>query len=266
MHTSTLADLCAATVQIVTETADFLRSELGNVQRDDIETKALNSLVSYVDKTAETKLVSQLGTLLPQSTFLTEEETVVQGAGEYRWIIDPLDGTTNFLHQLPIFSVSVALHHRNEPVLAVVYEVNRRECFSAWRGGGTHLNGRPVRVSNSTQLSETLIGTGFPYYDFGEMEQYLSVFRQLMPATRGIRRCGSAAVDLAWVACGRFDGFFEYSLQPWDMAAGVFLIQEAGGVVSDFLGGDKYLFGNRVVAGNPAIHQELVKLTKEFFG
>ncbi|MEM6317202.1 MAG: inositol monophosphatase family protein [Bacteroidota bacterium] len=265
MNTNELAKLCEQTVQIVTETAQFLRDELGKVRYQDVETKALNSLVSYVDKTAEEQLVAKLSAILPDSTFLTEEETVEQTKGEYQWIIDPLDGTTNFLHQVPMFAVSVALHHNDEAVIGVVYEVNRDECFAAWKNGGAYLNGSPIKVSNTKMLEESLLATGFPYYDFEWVDPYLAVFRQLIQGTRGLRRCGAAAVDLAYVACGRFDGFYEYSLSAWDMAAGVLLIQEAGGQVSDFWGGDNYLFGKNIVVGNPNIYEDIMKIVRREF-
>ena len=265
MDTNALAVLCQSTIKIVTETADFLRAELGKVQAGAIETKSLNSLVSYVDKTAEMQLVSKLSALLPNSTFLTEEETVEQTKGEYQWIIDPLDGTTNFLHQVPMFAVSVALQHHDETVLGIVYEVNRAECFYAWKNGGSFLNGQPIQVSPTKTLSESLLATGFPYYDFKWVDPYLATFRELIQNTRGIRRCGAAAVDLAYVACGRFDGFYEYSLSAWDMAAGVILIQEAGGQVSDFTGGDDYLFGKHIIVGNPAIFKAISEVLQEKF-
>lgn len=265
MDTKNLATLCQETIKIVTETADFLRTELGKVQTGDIETKSLNSLVSYVDKTAERQLVSKLSTLLPDAVFLTEEETVEQKKGEYRWIIDPLDGTTNFLHQVPMFAVSVALQHHDQTVLGVVYEVNRSECFYAWKGGGAFLNGRPIKVSDTQTLSESLLATGFPYYDFKWIDPYLNTFRHFIQNTRGVRRCGAAAVDLAYVAAGRFDGFYEYSLSAWDMAAGVIIIQEAGGQVTDFFGGADYLFGKNIIAGNPAIFQEISGVIKNEF-
>ena len=192
-----------------------------------------------------------------QAKPVTEEETVEQTKGEYQWIIDPLDGTTNFLHQVPMFAVSVALQHHDETVLGVVYEVNRSECFSAWKGGGAFLNDQPISVSKTKTLSESLLATGFPYYDFKWIDPYLAAFRVFIQSTRGVRRCGAAAVDLAYVACGRFDGFYEYSLSAWDMAAGVILIQEAGGEVSDFFGGDNYLFGKNIIAGNPDIFKQI---------
>lgn len=248
-----LETLCKATVQIVEETAGFIREQLGKVQAGDIESKSVNSLVSYVDKNAEKMLVEKLQALLPGSTFLTEEETVEQLKGEYLWIIDPLDGTTNFLHQLPCFAVSVALQKQEETVLGVVLEINQQECFYAWKEGGAYLNGSKIEVSQTKTLQESLISTGFPYYDYDRIEAYLETLKYLMVHTRGIRRFGAAAVDLAYIACGRFDAFFEYSLNPWDVAAGVLIIEEAGGVVSDFKGGNNYLYGRELIATNKAV-------------
>ncbi len=260
-----LEHLCQQTCQIVTNTANFIRAELGKVKTNDIETKALNSLVSYVDKQAEIQLVAGLKEILPDSTFLTEEETVVQEEGEYRWIIDPLDGTTNFLHQIPTFAVSVGLQHHGETIIGVVYEVNQQECFYAWKAGGAFLNGQPITVSQTAVMQDALVATGLPYYDYKWVDPYLETLKYTMFNTRGIRRIGAAAVDLAYVACGRFDVFFEYSLCAWDMAAGAFLIQEAGGKVSDFQGGENYLFGKELVAGNALLFEEMAKVVKGNF-
>ena len=265
MNQPTLENLCRQSCEIIEEVAGFIRDEVGKVSTDQIETKSLNSLVSYVDKTAEERLVSKLRTLLPGSTFLTEEETVAAQEGEWQWIIDPLDGTTNFLHQLPCFAVSVALRHREEIVLGVVYEVNRRECFYAWRGGGAFLNGKPIRVSTTKTLADSLIATGFPYRDYERMRPYFVVFEQFMKKTRGLRRYGAAAVDLAYVACGRFDVFFEYGLSSWDIAAGILLVEEAGGRVSDFTGGRNFLFGGEMVAASPAVFREALEVIEPAF-
>ena len=218
-----------------------------------------------MDKQAEIQLVSGLKQLIPDATFLTEEETVAQETGDYLWIIDPLDGTTNFLHQIPTFAVSVALQHKGTTILGVVYEVNQQECFYAWKGGGAFLNDQPISVSATTSVEDSLMATGFPYYDYDRMEAYLKVLRFCMFKTRGIRRLGAAAVDLAYVACGRFDAYFEYSLSPWDLAAGAFIVQEAGGVVSDFQGGDNYLYGKELVVGNPVIFKEMARIIKDAF-
>lgn len=265
MNQTALEDLCKKANLLIRQTGAFIAEELGKVSEGAIETKSLNSLVSYVDKTAEEQLVSGLGQLLPEATFLTEEETVKQEEGHFRWIIDPLDGTTNFLHQLPFFSISVALQEKGETIIGIVYEVNRQECFYAWKEGGAYLNGKPIRTRNVSDFSESLIATGFPYYDYSRQEAFLRILAYFMKNTRGIRRFGSAALDLAYVACGRFDLFFEYSLNAWDVAAGAFLVQEAGGKVSDFSGGTNYLFGREIYVATDALYQAgLEILQKEF--
>ncbi|MCF8245774.1 MAG: inositol monophosphatase [Saprospiraceae bacterium] len=262
MNTNELELLCQQTCTLVTSVADFIRGEVGKVGAEKIETKSLNSLVSYVDKTAERKLVAGLSELLPGSTFLTEEETVEQAAGEFQWIIDPLDGTTNFLHQLPCFAVSVALRQHEEIVLGIVYEVNRRECFYAWKNGGAWMNGQQISTSATASLADSLVATGFPYRDFDTMHRYIEILQELMKNTRGLRRYGAAAVDLAYVACGRFDSFFEYGLAAWDVAAGVLLVQEAGGRVSDFDGGDDFVFGGRLLAAAPGVFEGMFGVVK----
>ena len=260
-----LKSLCLQSCEIIKDVGAFIRAELGKVKANAIEVKALNSLVSYVDKEAEMQLVKGLGSLLPEATFLTEEETVKSEKGTYQWIIDPLDGTTNFLHQLPFFSVSVALQHNDQTIIGIVYEVNQKECFYAWKDGGAFLNGNRISVSPASNLADTLIATGFPYYDYASIKAYLSVLKMLMQSTRGIRRFGSAALDLAYVACGRFDAFFEYSLNAWDVAGGAFLVEEAGGKVTDFRGGNDYLFGKELIATNAGIFEEFFQLIHQNF-
>jgi myo-inositol-1(or 4)-monophosphatase len=257
--------LCRQTCQLVEEVAGFIRNELGKVGREQITDKSLNSLVSYVDKTAEERLVAGLRKLLPGSVFLTEEQTVGQEQGEFQWVIDPLDGTTNFLHQLPCFAVSVALRQGEQTILGVVYEVNRRECFYAWEGGGAFLNDRKIHASQTQKLHDSLIATGFPYHDYERLPSYFIAFEHFMKNTRGLRRFGAAAVDLAWVACGRFDAFFEYGLSPWDVAAGALIVQQAGGMVSDFGRGGNYLFGEELVASNPAVYGQVMAVVEAAF-
>ncbi len=265
MHTESLKTLCLESCTLIKEVGIFIQQELGKVKTSEIEVKDLNSLVSYVDKEAEKKLVEGLGKLLPKATFLTEEETIKTEAGEYQWIIDPLDGTTNFLHQLPFFSISVALQHHDESVLGIVYEVNRGECFYAWKDGGAFLNEKSIQVSPTSNLADTLIATGFPYYDYDYIKNYLNILEALMQKTRGIRRFGSAALDLAYVACGRFDAYFEYSLSPWDVAGGACIVREAGGEVCDFRGGSDYIFGKQVIATNNGIAKEFFQLINQNF-
>jgi myo-inositol-1(or 4)-monophosphatase len=235
----------------------WIKEQVGTVERGEIEIKAFNSLVSYVDKSAEQKIIAGLGEMLPEGQFVAEESAPeeIVNQQDYFWIIDPLDGTTNFLHQIPFFSISIALYKAGEILLAVVFEVNREELFYSWRGAGaTYLNGKQVRVSQNEVFADGLLATGFPYYDFRYTRHYLHLLEDLMQSVRGLRRLGSAALDLAYTACGRFDGFFEYSLSPWDVAAGAFLVQQAGGVVTDFDGENNYLFGKSIIAANPSAH------------
>jgi myo-inositol-1(or 4)-monophosphatase len=175
-----------------------------------------------------------------------------------------LDGTTNFIHGVPFFAVSIALLQNNEPVLGVVYEINRDEMFSAIKGGGTKLNGVPIHVSNCEKVSESLVGTGFPYYDYHLMDNYLELFKHLMQHSHGLRRPGSAATDLAYTAAGRFDSFYEYSLSPWDVAAGILLVREAGGTVTNFEGGDDAIFTKEIVATNSKLHPEMLSLVQKY--
>jgi myo-inositol-1(or 4)-monophosphatase len=244
--------------------AAFIQSAKGQVGNDNIETKSLNSLVSYVDKTSETMLIEALSAIIPGSTFLSEEGMTEQSEGEYQWIIDPLDGTTNFLHDIPVFAISVALRHHGEIVLGVVLEVNRMECFTAIKNGGAFLNQQPILVKNNAVLGDALIATGFPYYDFEILEKYIAFLQSLMTSTRGIRRLGAAAVDLCYVACGRFDVFYEHSLAPWDVAAGALIVKEARGFVSDFKGESDWLFGRNIVAGTTGLQQEFMSKIQQY--
>ncbi|MFD2935218.1 inositol monophosphatase family protein [Spirosoma flavum] len=262
-------DLAAITREISTIATDagaFLLQERSRFQPEAIEYKGLNNLVSYVDKETEKQLVEKLSRLLPEAGFITEEGTTGQDADQsaLNWIIDPLDGTANFIHNLPVFSVSIGLAQGNTPIAGVIYDPNRDECFSAWQGGGAYCNGTKISVSPATQLSESLIATGFPYNSFDQMQPYLQILESLMKQTHGLRRMGSAAIDLAYVACGRFDAFYEYNLNSWDMAAGVLLVREAGGTVTDFYGGDTFLFRGDVIAGC-GVHPELMRVIQEYW-
>jgi len=258
MTQAQLLDLLPEVNQLAAEVAAFQRQELAVFSRSDIEHKGLHDLVSYVDRQSEEMIVARLQQLLPGSGFITEEGTVAQEQRPYIWIIDPLDGTTNFTHGLPFFSISIALLHAHELVLGVVYESNREECFSAVRGAGAWLNGLPMHISAVQTLNESLLATGFPYYAFDKMPEYLNVLGYFMQHSQGMRRIGSAALDLAYVACGRFEGYFEYNLNSYDVAAGALLVQEAGGVVSDFKGGSNYLFGREILAASRGVHAEML--------
>ncbi|HRK29086.1 MAG TPA: inositol monophosphatase family protein [Chitinophagales bacterium] len=260
-----LWQLCQTVQQIAKEAGAFIRSEAGKVAAADIQLKYHNNLVSYVDTTSEKMLIGALQPLLPDAGFIAEENTIARNDNQpWQWIIDPLDGTTNFLYNLPSYAVSIALAYKNQPVLGVVYEVNRSECFWAVKGGGAFLNQQPISVSNTATLPDALIGTGFPYYDFAVVDKYLPILQTLMKQTKGIRRFGAAAVDLCYVACGRFDAFFEHSLLPWDVAAGSLIVQEAGGKVSDFSGKRHYLFGKEIIASAPGLFESVLPLFEQW--
>ncbi len=260
-----LRTLCAEVGIIARNTGEFIRKEVDRLQLSQVETKSLHNFVTYVDKTAEEQLVEKLQALLPEAGFIVEENTIEQQDKEYQWIVDPLDGTTNFIHRVPVFSISIALMHRKEIVLAVVYEINHNECFWAVKCGGAFLNNEPIKVSKAATVHESLLATGFPYYDYSRLDQYMELFTWCLRNSHGVRRLGSAAVDLAYVACGRFEGFFEYSLSPWDVAAGSLLVQEAGGKVTDFSGGDHFVFGREIMATNHKIADELLVKVKDAF-
>jgi myo-inositol-1(or 4)-monophosphatase len=260
-----LSKLTAEVIVLTKEVGEFIRAEALVFNRESVEYKGLHDMVSYVDKTAEIKLVKGLSALLPEAGFVTEEKTSSIKGEEYNWIIDPLDGTTNFIHGIPTFSVSIALQYKEELVLGVVYEINRDECFSAWKNGGAYLNNNRISVSKAPTIENTLLATGFPFYEFADMEPYLNVLRVLMQKCHGIRRIGSAAVDLAYVACGRFDGYFEYNLNSYDVAAGIVLVREAGGDIFDFKGGDEPVSRREIIATNGHISEELVNVIKLYF-
>lgn len=240
------------------EVGRFIRTESSKFITSSIEKKGLNDLVSYVDKEAEKQLVEGLKIILPNSGFIAEEGTANMADEDYIWVVDPLDGTTNFIHGLPIYSISIALMYKEQLVLGLVYEINKNELFYAHKGGGAWLNDESISVSPIATLSESLLATGFPYYNFDKLETYMAMLAHFMKHTHGLRRMGSAAVDLAYVACGRFEGFFEYNLNPWDVAGGAFIVQEAGGTVTDFNDGDDFLFGKSIIASG--------KVSKELFG
>ncbi len=260
-----LIRICEQVIATATETGRFILGEQAKFKETDVESKGIHNLVSYVDKTAEQKLVAALSKILPEAGFITEEETVAQTRAEYNWIIDPLDGTTNFIHGLPCYAVSIALAKGDMPIVGVIYEVNRAECFYALQGGGAFLNGKPIKVSSREKLDDSLLVTGFPYYDYGKLDQYLALFKHLMQNCRGVRRLGSAATDMAYVACGRFEAFYEYGLSPWDVAAGIIIVQEAGGHVTDFSGGNEYLFGKEMICSNTQTHDQLLEAVRLFF-
>ncbi len=259
-----LEHLCKEVNSLAREVGAFIK--LQKITIDDIETKSKNSLVTYVDKTAEEMIVKKLAMLIPEAGFITEEETLVKKGEVYNWIIDPLDGTTNFIHSIPCFSISIALLRNDELVLGVIYEINLDEMFYAWEGSNAYLNGAVIKVSPTTLIENSLVATGFPYFNYIKQKEYMMLFQDLMKTSRGLRRLGSAAVDLAYVACGRFDAFYEYSLNSWDVAAGAVIVKQAGGVVTDFSGTDNFLFGKELIATNNLIYPDFLKKVEIYFG
>jgi myo-inositol-1(or 4)-monophosphatase len=224
-----------------------------------VREKAVNDFVTEVDREAEHAIITTLHEAYPGHAILAEESGA-SGSSEYRWIIDPLDGTTNFLHGFPQYCVSIALEHRNIVTQAVIYDPSRNDLFTASRGRGAYLNENRLRVSKRAHLKPALIGTGFPFKELAVLEPYMGMLRDMMKGTAGVRRAGSAALDLAYVAAGRLDGFWEIGLSRWDMAAGALLITEAGGLVGDLEGNESYLDTGYIVAGSPKVFGEMLRL------
>ena len=238
-----------------------------DIDRIQVTRKQQSDFVTEVDRAAEAVIIETLREAYPEHSILAEESGRSAGrdtGSEYEWIIDPLDGTTNFIHGVPQYAVSIALRHKGVLTQAVVYDTVRNELFTASKGAGAFLNDRRIRVSRCLKLEDALIGTGFPYRAFNHVDAYLGIFRELMQKSAGMRRPGSASLDLAWVACGRFDGFFEFGLSPWDIAGGALLITEAGGIVGDLAGESSYLDSGNVIAGNPKVFAQLLQIVAPY--
>lgn len=256
-------DICLKAIEIIKDTGEYIASQVESFSNEKIETKGINDFVSFVDKNAEKKLVDGLIKLVPNVGFIAEEQTIEQTEAKYKWVIDPLDGTTNFIHGLMPFAISVALMDEQEVVIGVVYEISRKEVFYSWKGGKAYLNGEEIHVTEAENVKDSLVATGFPYYNYDRLPQFMKTLEYFMQNSHGIRRIGSAATDLAYVACGRFDAFYEYSLSAWDVAAGAFIVTQAGGKVSDFSGGSDFLFGREIIATNSNIFEEFLGSVKE---
>jgi myo-inositol-1(or 4)-monophosphatase len=209
-------------------------------------------------------IISRLRDLVSGAGFIAEEGTNQTKGDSYNWVIDPLDGTTNFIHGSPPVAVSIALVYDNVPVVGVIYEIWLKELFYAWKGSAAFLNGKEISVSETQRLNDSLIAVGFPYHDHNQMKSFMNTLDHFFVNTHGVRRLGSAATDLAYVACGRYDGFYEYNLSPWDVAAGALIIERAGGKVTDFSGGNNYVFGKEIVAANSNIHEVFLKDVARF--
>lgn len=248
--------------KIAIENGAFLREERRNFNRDKVEIKGFHDYVSYVDKESEKRLVAKLSQLLPEAGFIAEEGTGSFTSEEYCWVIDPLDGTTNFIHNIAPYCVSIALRNREELLVGVIYEVCRDECYWAWKGSKAYLNGEEIHVSSINNIDNAFIALGFPY----KYEDYMPIARKLVERLYGtasaMRLLGAAAAELCYVAAGRFEVRIEAYLGPWDIAAGTLILQQAGGKVTDFSGGNSFYSGNEVLASNGKMHDALLEVLK----
>jgi myo-inositol-1(or 4)-monophosphatase len=259
--TDDIAGFHAAAWEAANEAGGLIRENWQEPKR--IDYKGAIDLVTPVDRESERRIVTILKRNFPGHSILAEEETdLFRAKSCYRWIVDPLDGTTNFVHSYPQFCVSIALEREGEVILGLVYDPLRRECFSAIRGEGATLNGNVIKVSAVDELDKALLATGFPYDRREQADYYLEFFKAFMIRTQGIRRSGSAALDLCYLACGRLDGFWELKLRPWDTAAASLIVEEAGGKLSDFVGNEFSIWGTETLASNGAIHDEMISITR----
>lgn len=254
-------------IRAARKAGNILLRNFDRIDALNIQSKGLNDYVSEVDQQSETAIIQTILDAYPQHSILGEETGVHEGSGkdaEYQWVIDPLDGTTNYLHGFPQFAISIALKHKGILEMGLVYDPLREEMFTAYKGEGAFLNDRRIRVAQRKSLNGSLLGTGLPYKNENYTDAYLQMLKALMQQTSGIRRPGSAALDLSYIAAGRLDGFWELGLSQWDIAAGVLLIKEAGGVVSDIHHQQMYLETGHIVAGNIDIHERILKTIKPF--
>jgi myo-inositol-1(or 4)-monophosphatase len=255
-----MSELLRIAQEAAVEAGTFLKESVGNVKTVETKKGEVRNLVSDIDKGSEERIIRRIRDRYPHHAILAEESGGSTSEAEYRWIIDPLDGTTNFLHGLPIFSVTIGVEHRGEIVAGVIYNPNMEELFVAEKGSGAFLNGKRISVSGNSELINSLVVTGFPYNIAENPDHAVDHFVHFVYEARGVRRLGSAAIDLAYVAMGRFDGFWEVSLQPWDMAAGVLLVHEAGGRTSDFSGRATSVYRKQIAASNGLIHDAMVRV------
>lgn len=256
-------ELCFKTIDIVKKTSVFVMTEYHKLKISDIVVKNKNDLVSYVDVETEKKLIKALSEILKESEFIAEEtsntnEEELKKDVPY-WIIDPIDGTTNFIYKIPAFCTSIALMINDKIKIGVVYDMLHDECFYAYEGGNSYLNDKEIKVAKTPKLENALLATGFPYDRSNNLEEILNVLKFFLTKSQDIRRLGAAALDLVYVACGRFDGFWENSLKAWDVAAAAFIIEKAGGKVTDYKGGDNWLFDSNIIAANGFINDEMLE-------
>ncbi|MFN5183432.1 MAG: inositol monophosphatase family protein [Bacteroidota bacterium] len=256
--------LCNKVIETSKEASVFIKQLELNFNYSKVLKKAKNDLVSYVDIETEKLLVKNLKVIFPEAGFITEEKTNSE-TKEFNWIIDPLDGTTNFIHRIPTYCISIALAKGSKIILGVVHEINKDETFHTIENDISYCNTQPIQTSKNPEISESLIATGFPVNEFSALEGYKRALEYFIRNTHGVRRLGSAAADLCYVACGRFDGFFELNLKPWDVAAGALIVKNAGGIVTDFSGKDNWLFDKSIIATSTPINKEFYKIITSCF-
>jgi myo-inositol-1(or 4)-monophosphatase len=252
-------------VEAAQQAGAFILANRGSLSASDIDRKQAFDFVTRIDRKSENIILDILSSRFPDHSFLAEESRHDIATDGYRWIIDPLDGTTNYIHGFPVTAVSIALQRGEELVAGVVLDPFRDELFTAIKNEGAFLNGHNIHVSATDKMGGALIGTGFPFKQKHLIDHYLRLFKNVLVEVSDLRRPGAASIDLSYIACGRFDGFFEIGLMPWDCAAGAVIIKEAGGVITNFGGGDEILTRGNIVAGNPHMHARLLKMTKEVF-
>lgn len=247
-------------IQAAYNAGSIIQQESRNVERIKVERKGHNDFVSEVDRKAEQEIIRTISKAFPNHNILAEESGLIENNSDFTWIIDPIDGTTNYIHGHPQYSVSIGVKHEDKIVYGVVFDPNRNDLYSAELGKGAKLNDSRIRVSKTAHLADSLLATGFPTYDMSLMDRYMTIFREMLQSTSGQRRAGSAALDLAYVAAGMVDGFWEFNLKPWDIAAGTLLIKEAGGLICDFDGGQNMFDSGNIIAANPKLISQILKI------
>jgi myo-inositol-1(or 4)-monophosphatase len=265
MNNKLLSSLLETAVTGARLSGDIIIKNLGHLSAGDVRTKQAFDFVTKVDKWSESVIMQTIRKKFPNHLFLSEEGLQQEETDDYRWIIDPLDGTTNYIHGYPVFSVSIALEYKRKIILGVIFDPLRDELFHAVKGRGAFLNNKPAQVSAVNNLANSLVATGFPFRKRDMIGPYLEAFKRVFSVVSDIRRAGSAAIDLAYIAVGRVEGFFELNLSPWDVAAGSLLITEAGGIITDFGGGGKYLSTGNIVAGSGHLHGEILNIVRQVF-
>ena len=260
-----IKELCFKTNDIARKVGIFIKEQQSKIKSAIVEVKDIPNFVTYIDKTAEKMIIAELKLILSNAGFIAEEGPETYRAEQYNWIINPLDGITNYIHGLSPFAVSIALQEYDEIILGVVYEISLDECFYSWKGAPeAYLDGKTISVSKVKSVDSSLIATEFPYYDYYQLKAFMASLEYLIINSHNVRRSGSAPTDLAYVACGRFEAFYEYSLQAWNVAAGSFLVRQAGGKVCDLKKDNDYIFRKEIIASNALVHDGFRNIVNKY--